>query len=111
MDEEGFLYVTGRKKNLIILSNGENVSPEELEEKIMQFPYVKEVIVSECEGQIQAEIYPEEEMEIEEKFRQDVHSLKKTLPNYKKITKIKIRKEKFEKTSTRKIKRKETNIC
>ena len=46
IDRDGFIFLTGRKKNLIILSNGENVSPEELEEKLLRFDSINEVIVS-----------------------------------------------------------------
>ena len=57
LDKDGFLYLTGRKKNLIILSNGKNVLPEELEQLIMQISYVKEVLVSGVEGNIRAEVF------------------------------------------------------
>ncbi len=61
MDEEGFVYLTGRKKNLIITKNGENVSPEELENKIGEYRLVQEILVREKEGVIEAEIYPDYE--------------------------------------------------
>lgn len=107
LDKDGFLYITGRKKNLIILPNGENVSPEELEQKIMKISYVKEVVVSEKEGQICAEVFldNEKETEAENKIHNDIMDLNRSLPNYKKIGKVLIREKEFEKTTTRKIKR------
>lgn len=107
LDKEGFLYITGRKKNLIILPNGENVSPEELEQKIMKIAYVKEVLVFEKEGQICAEVFLDKEVETEAevKIHSDIMDLNRNLPNYKKIGKVLIREEEFEKTTTRKIKR------
>lgn len=107
LDHDNWLYITGRKKNLIILPNGENVSPEELEQKIQKFPYVKEVIVSEKNGQIQAEVYLDKEIEPngDKKIQEDMMILNKSLPNYKKIAKTVVREKEFEKTTTRKIKR------
>ncbi len=107
LDKENFLYITGRKKNLIILPNGENVSPEELEQKILRIPYVKEVIVGENDGLIQAEVFPDRELEPEAdiKVKEGIALLNKTLPNYKKIVKVVVREQEFEKTTTRKIKR------
>ncbi len=107
LDKENFLYITGRKKNLIILPNGENVSPEELEQKIMKIAYVKEVLVLEKEGMIQAEVFLDTELEpeAETKIHKDMMLINKTLPNYKKIGKTVVRKQEFEKTTTKKIKR------
>lgn len=61
IDEFGFLFITGRKKNLIILSNGENISPEEIEKKISQNKGVCEIVVYEQDNRIIAEIYPEDD--------------------------------------------------
>lgn len=105
LDKDNFLYITGRIKNLIILSNGENVSPEELEERILQIDYVKEVVVSEDGGQIQAELYLDREKMASEKIKEDIVAINKSLPNYKKIAKTVIREQEFEKTTTKKIKR------
>ncbi len=107
VDKEKFLYITGRKKNLIILPNGENVSPEELEQKILRVSYVKEVVVSEKAGLIQAEVVLDKEMEpeAEQKIDADIKALNKSFPTYKKIAKILVREQEFEKTTTRKIKR------
>ncbi|MBR3212110.1 MAG: AMP-binding protein [Firmicutes bacterium] len=101
LDDDGYLYITGRKKNLIILSNGENVSPEELELKLMEIGNVDEVIVSEENGAITAEIYAEDRRGIDEA----VDRLNRLLPIYKRIQNIKYRETAFEKTTTRKIKR------
>ena len=60
MDEDGYLFINGRVKNLIILSNGENVSPEELENKLALNPLVAEVIVTGEENGLTARIYPEQ---------------------------------------------------
>ena len=108
MDEDGFLYLRGRKKNLIVLSNGKNVSPEELEDKLMSIDYIKEVVVYEENGAITAEFfldtvtYPDAESRI----KADVRTLNKTMPAFKQITKIKTRDKEFPKTTTLKIKRK-----
>ena len=108
MDEDGFLYLRGRKKNLIVLSNGKNVSPEELEDKLMSIDYIKEVVVYEENGAITAEFfldtvtYPD----AESKIKGDVRALNKTMPAFKQISKIKTRDKEFPKTTTLKIKRK-----
>lgn len=104
IDSEGFLYITGRKKNLIILTNGENVSPEELEEKIIKLGGVQEVVVSAEKNALSAEIYPEEGLTKDE-IEQRIAKLNATQPNFKKIAHIVMRDEPFPKTSTQKVKR------
>ncbi len=101
-DKEGFLCITGRKKNLIILSNGKNISPEELEFKVQTVPNVIEVVIYGEDGLIAAEIFAEDRTGIEETI---MGELNKTLPTYKQIQKVKFRDEEFAKTSTKKIKR------
>lgn len=107
LDRDNWLYITGRKKNLIILPNGENISPEELEQKIMRISYVKEVVVFEKSKQIVAEVFldKEKEPQAEKKIQEDMTALNRSLPNYKKIAKTLVREYEFEKTTTRKIKR------
>ena len=61
VDDDNFIFLTGRKKNLIILSNGENISPEELEQDIARDEAVQEVLVYDEGGKIVAEIFPVEE--------------------------------------------------
>lgn len=101
IDSDGFVFITGRKKNLIILSNGKNVSPEELEERLLRIEGVLEVVVSEKNGMIEAEIYSENHAGIKE----SIDNLNKELPNYKRIQKVVFRENAFAKTTTKKIKR------
>lgn len=101
IDEDGFIYITGRKKNLIILSNGKNVSPEELEDKLLALPNVLEVVVSAQDGILVAEIYTEQKEGVQE----SVMALNKDLPPYQHIQRILFRDMPFEKTTTKKIKR------
>lgn len=112
VDEEGFVFLTGRKKNLIITKNGENVSPEELENKLGESRLVQEVLVRECDGVIEAEIFPSEEY-VKKKHIKDIKSaLQKLIDDYnqsaplhKRIYRLKVREQEFEKTTSRKIKR------
>lgn len=112
VDEEGFVFLTGRLKNLIITANGENVSPEELENKIGEERLVKEILVRECEGVIEAEIFPDVEY-AEAKGIEDVEAeLKKLIDAYnrgavafKKVQCMKVRDTEFPKTPSKKIKR------
>lgn len=110
LDDEGFITLTGRCKNLIILSNGENVSPEELEADFLKYDEVQEVLVYEENGIIIAEIYPDEEyrkkigdenlQEHFDKIRKEVNSKR---PLYKQVGKVKLRESEFEKNTSKKI--------
>ena len=107
MDDDDFLYITGRKKNLIILANGKNVSPEELENLLSGINGILEVIVSGDDNALMAEIFPDYAVEnIETAIRADIQKLNLTLPSYKRIGKVKFRDIEFEKTTAKKIKRK-----
>ena len=86
MDEEGFYYITGRKKNLIILANGENVSPEELEKKLLLCPAITECIVKEKGQKICAVIYCPEDKQ--EEVRAFVTEANRSLPLYKRISAV-----------------------
>lgn len=106
MDDDGYIYLTGRKKNLIILSNGENVSPEEIEMKLQNVELVKEVLVSCNNDCICAEIfYGEYDSTIEEQINKQIAASTKKWPIYKQPQVIKFRYTEFEKTTTKKIKR------
>ena len=86
MDEEGFYYITGRKKNLIILASGENVSPEELEKKLALCPAIIECIVKEKDQKICAVIYCPEDKQ--EEVRAFVTEVNRSLPLYKRISAV-----------------------
>ena len=104
VDEDEFIYLTGRKRNLIILSNGENISPEELEQNIARDDAVNEVLVYDEGGKIVAEVFPTEEhfgdTAYFEKLKDKVN---KGRPIYKQITRIKLREEEFIKNASMKI--------
>ncbi|MGN0151243.1 MAG: AMP-binding protein [Wujia sp.] len=112
VDEEGFVFLTGRKKNLIITPNGENISPEEIENKLGENRLVQEVLVRESEGVVEAEIFPDYEYagkkkikDIQSALQEIIDAYNKTAPLYKRIFKLKIREVEFEKNTTKKIKR------
>ncbi|MDE7342025.1 MAG: AMP-binding protein [Lachnospiraceae bacterium] len=112
IDEDGYLFLTGRKKNLIITPNGENVSPEEIENKLSEKRLVQEVLVRESDGVIEAEIFPDYEYaakkkikDIQAQLQEIIDSYNKTAPLYKRIFKLKVRDVEFEKNTTKKIKR------
>ena len=112
VDEEGFVYLTGRKKNLIITKNGENVSPEELENKLSPNRLVQEVLVRENKSVIEAEIFPDYEY-ARKKHIKDVRAALQEIideynlqaPPHKKIYSLVVRETEFEKTPSKKIKR------
>ena len=110
MDEDGFLYINGRVKNLIILSNGENISPEEIETKISLAPIVSEVVITGENNALTARIFPEAEIaskmneeELREALQKVLDDYNKDQPTYRQLVKLVIRKNPFIKTSTRKI--------
>lgn len=108
IDEDGFLFIVGRKKNLICLSNGKNVSPEELEDKLYRIDYVKEVLVYEENSKIVAEFFLNEEdyPDARSRIKGDVNEFNRKMPLFKNIASFKIRDDEFPKTTTLKIARK-----
>ena len=112
VDEDGFVFLTGRKKNLIITPNGENISPEEIENKLGENRLVQEVLVRDSEGVIEAEIFPDYEYaakkkikDMQKELQEIIDTYNRTAPLYKRIFKLKVREVEFEKNTTKKIKR------
>ncbi|MBR4062539.1 MAG: AMP-binding protein [Clostridia bacterium] len=119
LDEDGWLFITGRKKNLIIFSNGKNVYPEEIETEISRIRGVLEVVVYAGESKanperevIVAEIFPDYEQlkndgvtDVKEYFDEHVKLANTRMAPYKKVGLVKIRKEEFIKNTSRKITR------
>lgn len=104
--EDDVIYITGRKKNLIILSNGKNVSPETIEQKLLNISYIKECVVTtrmvKNNQIIVAKLYMEEQSD---KLDEDIKKVNSELPNYMQIDEYEILAEEFKKNSTKKIRR------
>ncbi len=126
IDQDGFIYIAGRAKNVIVTKGGKNVYPEELEEKLLKSPYIQEVLVVGRQNErgdeyIHAIVYPNleamdqlakergqqslTEEEIEEVIRKEIRTMSSEWPAYKAIQSFELIQEEFPKTSTRKIKR------
>ncbi len=117
MDEDGYIYITGRKKSVIVLENGKNVFPEEIEEYLSHIETIAECIVvgrTEKDSVILTAIcYPAFDKfpkntsleEIGESIKKSINAMNKNLPSFKQVRNIELRKSEFEKTTSRKIKR------
>jgi len=119
LDEEGWIYITGRKKNLIILSNGKNVYPEEIEADLQKVEGVSEVVVYAGESRVQkdkitivAEIFPDSDLladkgidDPQTYFEDQVKALNAKMPPYKAVKRVKLRDTEFQKNTSRKITR------
>lgn len=117
-NEKGQLIINGRKKNIIVLNNGKNIYPEEIENYILKIPYVLEVVVKSVKNDIGqeialcAEVYLSQDKlkeleitDVENTLKRDIAKATKELPVYKHISEVEIRDKEFAKTTTNKIKR------
>jgi len=114
IDDEGFIYLKGRYKDMLLGPSGQNIYPEEIEARLNNLPYVEESLVIEKEKKIVALVYPNMEtvdaeglgeQELQEKMEENRQTLNTQLPGYSRLMKIELYPEEFEKTPTRKIKR------
>lgn len=114
MDRDGFIYLKGRSKNMLLGPSGQNIYPEEIEDRLNNMPYVSESLVIEQDGRLIALVYPDfdnaaqvgiSRENIAEVMEENRNALNKELPVYSQISKVKIHYEEFEKTPKRSIKR------
>ena len=114
MDEEGYVTVRGRSKNMLLTSSGQNIHPEEIESKLNNMPYVAESLIVLQHDKLVALIYPDfddafahglQQNDIQKAMEVNRVELNQQLPNYCQISKIKIHFEEFEKTAKKSIKR------
>ncbi len=114
IDTDGFITISGRSKTMILGPSGQNIYPEEIEQKLNNMPYVAESLVVDSDGQLAALIYPDLELATKQGIHTDalskimddnIAALNKDLPAYSQIRKVKLYNEEFEKTPKRSIKR------
>lgn len=114
IDKDGYLYIKGRSKNMLLGPNGQNIYPEEIEAQINNLPYVQESLVIEQDGKLIALIFPDFDAadkdgiptsNLEKIMEENRHVVNKSLPSYCQIVKVKLYPEEFEKTPKRSIKR------
>lgn len=114
IDSDGFIYIHGRSKSMILGPSGQNIYPEEIEQKINNLPFVSESLVIEEDGKLIALVYPDIENghkeglsfnDLEMMMMDNVQQLNKSLPAYSQLARTKVFHEEFEKTPKRSIKR------
>ena len=114
IDEDGYLYISGRSKTMILGPSGQNIYPEEIEQKLNNLPYVLESIVIEDDGKLVALIVPDYELlesqkidkaQLDNIMAENLVALNKEMPAYSKVASYELRDTEFEKTPKRSIKR------
>lgn len=114
IDREGFIYIKGRSKNMILGPSGQNIYPEEIENRLNNLPFVSESLVVESNSRLVALVFPDadavksqglKDEELHRHFEKKRHEINKQLPTFCQISALKIRNEEFEKTPKKSIKR------
>ena len=114
VDEDGYLFISGRSKTMILGPSGQNIYPEEIEQKLNNLPYVLESIVIEDDGKLVALIVPDYELlesqkidkaQLDNIMAENLVALNKEMPAYSKVASYELRDTEFEKTPKRSIKR------
>ncbi len=122
IDEDGYVFIKGRSKNLLLAANGENIYPEIIEQHLIQNPYIQETVVYMESEKLKAKVYPDFDMintrmdemnvtnenksEFIEKLLEEVrHEMNETFPSFSKLKELDVYPEPFEKTPTNKVKR------
>lgn len=114
LDPDGYLFIKGRDKSMILGPSGQNIYPEEIENKLNHLPFVAESIVVDRDGKLVALVYPDEEAarraqmtreKIDHMMDYNLTTLNRELPGYSKVSAIELRDEPFEKTPKQSIKR------
>jgi long-chain acyl-CoA synthetase len=115
IDADGYIYIRGRDKNMILGPSGQNIYPEEIEQVLNNLPFVSESLVIDAgDGKLEALIHPDydgaekqglTEQQIEAQMRENISTLNAQMPAYSKVSGMRIFKEEFEKTPKRSIKR------
>lgn len=114
MDKEGHVFIKGRSKNMLLGANGQNIYPEEIEDKLSNFPYISECLVVQRDAKLIGLVYPDydeakkngiTEEGLNEIMEQTRTELNNTQPAYQKLSNIELMKEEFQKTPKKSIKR------
>lgn len=114
MDKEGHVFIKGRSKNMLLGANGQNIYPEEIEDKLSNFPYISECLVVQRDAKLIGLVYPDydeakkngiTEEGLNEIMEQTRTELNNTQPAYQKLSHIELMKEEFQKTPKKSIKR------
>ena len=114
IDEENFIYIKGRKKNMLLGPSGQNVYPEELESRLSNFPFVQECVILQRNNQLVAKVYPDAEMMKQTKTKEDNldhimeqtrRDFNKAVASYEQLSGIELMDQEFEKTPKKNIKR------
>ena len=114
LDNDGFLFIRGRSKNMILGPSGQNIYPEEIEQQLNNMPYVSESLIIEENNRLVALIYPDIEngqkqglsfIDLTQLMKDNITALNKELPSFSQIENVKVLQEEFEKTPKRSIKR------